>query len=193
MSSIDINIIGINNFLERFKKAPQAIKQEVGRELKDGADRIAAGAIRDAPVDEGGLRRGISAAKDNELLYRVVSAAKYSPFIEWGTRRRVSVPGALASYAAGFKGRGEGSAEEFQKAILGWVRRKGIRFDSAGKFKSGKRKGNNKQLTFEQTAMIIWLYLSFRGIKPQPFFFKNLDKERPIITGKVAAALNRVV
>lgn len=192
MSVLTFDIKGFQDVLTRLERAPNTIVQEVNRELKDSADRIARNAKRDAPVDEGRLRNEISVVKVSETQYDVVSPVSYSPFIEWGTRRKVRVPSELASYAAKFKGAGTGSAADFLKAIMGWVKRKGVRFDSAGLFKSGKRKGSNKPLTVEQTAYIIFHFIMINGIAPQPFFFKNLDAEKPILLERVRKVLDNI-
>lgn len=187
---------GMKDVLDRLKRAPATLAKEVDRELKDSADRIARNAQRDAPVNEGTLRRGITVAKIVDMQYTITSSAGHSPFIEWGTRRKVSVPAELSSYAAQFKRSSDtavsGSVGDFLKAIMSWVRRKGIRFESAGKFKSGKRKGNNRKLTIEQTAYIIFHFINIRGIKPQPFFFKNFDAEKPVLIKNVENVLKDI-
>lgn len=180
------------DLLDRLKRAPGLLVQEVSRELKDSADRIAGGAQRDAPVDEGALRRGITNHKVSDTEYMITSAARQSPFIEWGTKRRVKIPSALQQYAAQFRGGGGGSAEEALKAIMGWVRRKGIKFDNATRFKSGQRKGQNRQLSLEQTAYIIFHYIMINGIKPQPFFFDKLTKEEPVLIKNINNVLKDI-
>lgn len=192
MSVLTFDIKGFQDVLTRLERAPATIVQEVNRELKDSADRIARNAKRNAPVDEGRLRNEISVVKVSETQYDVVSPVSYSPFIEWGTRRKARVPAELASYAAKFKGAKGGSAADFLKAIMGWVKRKGVRFDSAGLFKSGKRKGKNKPLTVEQTAYIVFHFIMLNGIAPQPFFFKNLDAEKPILLNNVRKVLDNL-
>lgn len=184
------------NLLDRLKRAPQTLVQEVDRELKDGADRIMQRALRtlssNKTIDEGGLARGISVKKEREMEYVVVSSARHSPFIEWGTKRRVKVPAGLQQYAAQFRGSSGGTAAQALKAIMGWVRRKQIRFDSATRFKSGQRKGQNRQLTLEQTAYIIFHYIMINGIRPQPFFFPSLDAEASIITKNIENVLKNI-
>lgn len=192
MNVLTFDIKGFQDVLTRLERAPATIVQEVNRELKDSADRIARNAKRDAPVDEGRLRNEISVVKVSDTAYDVVSPVSYSPFIEWGTRRKARVPAELASYAAKFKGKAGGSVGDFLKAIMGWVKRKGVRFDSAGLFKSGKRKGKNKQLTVEQTAYIVFHFIMLHGIAPQPFFFKNLDAEKPVLLNNVRKVLNNI-
>lgn len=195
--SVDISIQGLNQFLDRLKRAPKTLQDEVGRELKDGADAIVQRAKRklssNKTTDEGTLSRGISRVDKGPLEYEVVSAAKHSPYIEWGTKRRVSVPAELSAYAATFKGKGGGTFAEFLKAMLSWVRRKGIRFDSASRFKSGPKKGRNRQLTYEQTANMIALYILYNGIKPQPFFFNSVKEEEPNIIKHVEDVLKDIL
>lgn len=194
MSNFKIQLKGIERLLDRIQKAPMKIKLEISRELLAGAEDIVRNAIRDAPVDEGGLRRGISLEKKDDLNFKVVSAAEYSPFVEWGTRKKVSVPAELSSYAQTFKGaKGSGTRAEALKAITGWVRRKGIRFDSSKTFKSGKKKGQKKKLTIAETALIIFYSIMVNGVKPQPYFFKNYFEQAPIIVKRIEAVLNRVI
>jgi HK97 gp10 family phage protein len=187
------NVVGLDALIARLQNAPQQIVKEVSGELLDAANRIAGNAIRQAPVDEGGLRRGITVKKVSATEYAVVSAARYSPFIEWGTKKQVSVPSSLKAYAATFKGIKGGTKEQFLKAITGWVRRKGIRFDGSQSFKSGKKKGQKKKLTIAQTALLVYYSILSKGIKPQPFFFDNLAKESPLLIKRVEAVLNRIV
>jgi bacteriophage HK97-gp10 putative tail-component len=193
VSVLTFDIKGFEDIMGRLERAPARLVEEVNRELKDSADRIARNAKRDAPRDEGRLANAISVEKVSDTEYNVISPVSYSPFIEWGTRRKVRVPAELASYAAKFKGKTDGSVGDFLKAIIGWVKRKGIRFDSAGLFKSGKRKGKNKQLTVEQTAYIVFHFIMLNGIAPQPFFFKNLDAEKPVLLGNVTKVLKDIV
>lgn len=192
-NAITFRVVGLDQLLARLKGAPKKLVEEVSGELEAGADDIAAGAIKDAPVDEGGIRRGISVARKNRTEFIVTSSARYSPFMEWGTKKRVSIPSSLTSYAAQFKGIKGGTKEQFLKAITSWVRRKGIRFDSTVSFKSGKRKGQRKKMTIKDTAYIIYLSILRNGVKPQPFFFKNLDKQAPMILKRVETVLNQTI
>jgi hypothetical protein len=186
------DVRGLKDLQRRIDAAPAILRKEIDREIRDSADKIARNAQRDAPVDEGKIRQQINVEKTEDMLYKIVSAAEYSPYVEWGTKRRAKVPSELASYASQFRGKGRGSAQEALRSILGWVRRKGIRYESAGKFKSGQRKGRNKQLSYEQTAYVIFHYIMITGIKPHPYFFKNFDAEKPRIIKNIEAVLNRI-
>lgn len=58
-----------------------------------------------APVNTGFLRNRISVSKTVQLQAEVVSSTNYSPYVEWGTGTRVSVPSELQAYALTFKGK----------------------------------------------------------------------------------------
>lgn len=191
------NVVGLDALLSRLQNAPKQIVKEVSGELLDAANNIARNAQKTLAVnktnDEGGLSRGITVKKISDTEYAVVSAARYSPFIEWGTKKKAVIPSSLKAYAATFKGIKGGTKEQFLKAITGWVRRKGIRFDGSKTFKSGKRKGQKKKLTIEQTARLIMFSILSKGIKPQPFFFDNLAKESPVLIKRIEDVLNRII
>lgn len=183
---------GFTQLQNRLNRASVAVRKEIDAELGFAAENIARNAKRDAPVDEGRIRGSISVQKKKENEFDIVSASEYSPYMEWGTKRRVKIPTALAAYASQFRGPGRGTAAEAIRSLTGWVKRKGIRYDSAGKFKSGKRKGHAKQLSYEQTAWIIFHYIMLVGIRPRPYFFKNFDNERPKLLKNIENVLNRI-
>lgn len=170
-----LDLIGFAEIQQKMLTASERMSKDVEGVLERNAQIIARNAKRSAPTDEGYLKGQISVTKDGKLAYGVVSPARYSPFIEWGTKRRAKVPAELQNYALQFKGLKTGSAEEALNAIAGWVKRKGIKFASAGK----------KKLTVEQTAYIIFHFIMINGIKPKPFFFHNFNNQRPIIIENV--------
>lgn len=88
------------------KSLPDKIVKEVNGVIEDGAKVFVSLAKRDAPVDMGVLRNSISYAPLGKTVYEVVSGAYYSPYLEWGTITKVSVPGELQAYASQFRGKG---------------------------------------------------------------------------------------
>lgn len=103
---ITIDIKGLKELQAKLDKLPKIIEQELSGVLERGAQVFVRNAKRDAPVDFGFLKNLISYAKAGELSFQVVSGSKYSPYLEWGTITRVSVPEELAGYAIQFKGKG---------------------------------------------------------------------------------------
>lgn len=103
---VKVDIIGFDEFEKRVKAASKKVANEIAHEVTVAGDLFVRNAKRDAPADLGQLRGGISNQKIADMTTEVSSVAKHSPYIEWGTITRVSVPGELMEYAAQFKGRG---------------------------------------------------------------------------------------
>lgn len=101
-----INIAGVKELQARLNNVSKEVHKEVLGEIKDAAQKWVAFSKRDAPIDFGKLRQNITADISPSWGASVISNAKYSPFIEWGTITKVDVPGELAEYAIQFKGRG---------------------------------------------------------------------------------------
>jgi len=179
--TLTFDVKGFRELFARLDKAPSTLVQEVQRELKDGADRIAGRALRKVPKGEGGIARSISVQEISKTQYDVVSAAFYSAFVEWGTKSKAQIPPELAAYAAQFKGYKGGTLADFLKAITGWVRRNTIKFSGAG-----------RNLTLDETARIIMIHILKYGVKPQPFFFDGLKQEEPIILKHIEAVINDI-
>lgn len=109
---IKINVIGLKEEQAKLLKATSTIKKEVAAVIEAGAKEFVRNAKRSAPVNKlqggGNLRQMISyyPMGGDSLTRTVVSGAKYSPYIEWGTITRVNVPAELQAYAMQFRGRG---------------------------------------------------------------------------------------
>lgn len=163
---------------QRLSQADANITAVVATELQDGAQSIAAEAKQRAPGDQGILRNLIGAVKVDPLNWEVVSAAEYSPYLEFGTGQYVSIPAGLEEYAAQFKGNfssgtySEGGGLTFKEAIFAWCERHGI----------------DKELWYA-----IYISVAVHGIHPQPFFFPAAQRLTPIIIDGVTKALEKVI
>ena len=110
----NVNIVGLKELQDKFKKMPENLQKEVRGVIEDGAKTFVRFAQRDAPVNKGkyggNLRLGISygqlIADKTHTTFEVVSNAHYSAYLEWGTITKVKVPAELAAYASQFKGKG---------------------------------------------------------------------------------------
>lgn len=170
--SKNISITGLGELRARLAKAPQNITKVVSAELQDGANGIAAEAKQRAPGDQGILRNLISAAKIDPLNWKVVSGADYSPYLEFGTGAKVSIPAGLEEYAAQFKGGGQSSVLSAKEAIFAWCERHGI----------------DKEAWYA-----IYISIMANGIKPQPFFFPAVNRQTPIIIDRVKKAIGDAI
>lgn len=101
-----INIAGVKELQTKLNNVSKQVRSEVLGEIKDAAQVWARNSQRDAPIDLGKLRQNITADISPSWGASVISNARYSPYIEWGTVTKVDVPGELADYAIQFKGRG---------------------------------------------------------------------------------------
>lgn len=172
---IKISTTGLAELIRKLATAPKEIQREVEAKLEDAASSFVARAKRDAPKDVGFLAGQINFAKTGPMKYDIASQSAYAGYLEFGTKKKFqNIPG-FEDVAAQLKGTGTGSADDALKNIKAWVRRKGIRFQSAGTFKSGKKKGQNKDLSAETTAYIIFHFIMLNGIKAQPYFFKQVE------------------
>lgn len=180
MANNPFRINGLTGLKTKLKSFPATLKAEIDAELHASAATIERNAKRDAPVDIGGLRQGISANKLGELEYEVVSAARYSAYVEFGTRTKVRIPAGYEEYAKQFQGKaaGGGGLDEFFLNILEWVQHKGI----VSKTRGSQSKKDNAAF---DAAYAIFLSILKNGINPHPFFIPNVEKERPELIKRI--------
>lgn len=170
-----IRASGFEELRQKLEKAPQRVTELVDGVFDNTAKEFVQRAQREAPKDTGFLTGEIGKRKERDMRYNIFSSSGYAGYLEFGTKRNFKpIPG-FEKEAAELKNLGSsGSAEEAIQNITEWVKRKGIRFESASKFKSGAKQGQNRLLTIEQTAWIIWHFININGIKAQPYFFKQV-------------------
>lgn len=175
---VTIQIKGLKELQARIGNIPLHVISKVDGEMQVAANDFVNRAVDDAPVDEGLLRNMITAKKNKVLDYEIVSGAGYSAYVEFGTKSRVQIPSDLTNLAAQFKGKNVESGDfyAFVLRILAWMKRNGI---SAGTYsvKTRRRQGNKKQKFEEDLQLATGIVYSIlkRGIKAQPFFFKQRD------------------
>lgn len=191
MASVTVKIEGLKGLKAKLNKRTAEIKSMVGMELQESANTMANGAVADAPVDQGLLKAQISVKKVDQLNYEVVSPNFYSPYLEFGTKTYVQVPAGLEEVASKFRGKSPhgGSVDELFLAIIDWVKRKGL----SGRYsvKTKRRQGSkNEQLSEDyDIAFPIVRAILKKGIKPQPFFFKQLAGEKEALLKRVKEIL----
>lgn len=112
-----IKIKGLDKILKKLQDVEQDIIEEVDMELQSASFDMERLAKNAAPVNIGFLKNNISSAKVADLAYEFVSQADYSAYVEFGTKTYVRVPKGLESYAAQFRGKGEGKLSLAKKGI----------------------------------------------------------------------------
>ena len=106
--SSGVNIIGFKEFQAKLKALPNDLQAKADLFVQDAGLEWEGRAKRSAPIDKGGgagLVGNIVYEKKGNMQAEITSAKLYSPYVEWGTGTRVSVPVELQSYAIQFKGK----------------------------------------------------------------------------------------
>lgn len=188
---IKISAPGIAQVLKDLDSYEAKTKALIHAELKSSVQTIVRNAKREAAKDAGGLAGGIDYKEIGPTLFEYFSQMGYSGFVEFGTRRKVKIPPEVQKLGIQFKyEKQSGTAEQALRFITAWVKRKGIRFDSASTFKSGKNKGKNRKLSVEETARFIFHRIMIFGTKPQPFYFPALLNETPLLQKRLELIIN---
>lgn len=185
-TGFSFQVQGLDRLLKVFDQLPESTQKELGAELEVTAGEIRDGAKRDAPVDETRVQGSISFKKINVTEFEVVAQTFYAGYLEFGTKKKVSVPAGLEEVAASLRGPVSGQGNPID-ALTGWVKRKGIVIGLKVKGKAAKQNQDR------QTAFIIWNHIKKFGIKPQPFFFKQLQPAEKNLKERVANIIKRII
>ena len=138
-----------------FKNATKEIKKDLENEILMTTEAVADQAQVNTPSNTGFLRNSITAEVDGlEGVVRV--GAKYGPFIEFGTGTLVDAPAEWEQYASEFKGKLDGTFEQFENSLKDWMRNKGIP---------------------EEAFFPIAMKILRVGIRPQPFLYPAFKAE----------------
>lgn len=184
MKGFTIHVDGIDNILKRLNQFPAKLQTQIKGELKLAAEEVKRNSAKDAPGDTGKLRQSIVVNHETGISSTVNVQAGYGGYIEWGTKKKARVPAELAAYASRFKGKTSSPAGlKLNTAILAWVKRKGI----GGKLtKSGKvSKSKDSQAQQKFVAFLIARKIFREGIKPRPYFFKNVFAVRDKLVQRI--------
>lgn len=187
---ITVSFKGIGDLKKKINDFKKQVPKEIDAELRQGAEDIRADAVREAPFGAGGgLQRGIQKEKKGPLNWEVVSNAKYSGFVEFGTGGKVSIPAGLEEIAMEVKNAAvTGTAEQAIESLTDWARLKKIKIKSGKKTKSGKE----KFLSYEETAKVLFIRIMKYGMAPHPFFFKQFDKHEKDIVRSVEKVIEKI-
>jgi len=184
-----VSIKGLAEFKKEIATASKQIKEIVSAEVQAAGAEFVSLARRDVPVDQGALKGSISYFMQNDLSAVIVAQKFYAPFIEFGTKGKYTpIPG-TEDIAAQFKGYKGGDFMELLRMIVRWVNRKGI----TGRYsvKTRKRVGSKIDRLAEDYAAAWPIALSIlkNGIKPHPFFFKQMEVVWPKMVNNIEKAL----
>jgi hypothetical protein len=159
-----IKITGVEQAINKLKNVKDDIVQEIDDEVAAGVEKMARQAKRDAPKDTGFLTGKISAVPIKPLEWELVAQSNYAAYMEFGTKGFVDIPAGLEQYAAQFKGSNNSGGVKLKDAIYAWCKRKGIP---------------------KERWWFIYRQIRDKGVKPHPFFFRNVFAVRPEIVRNI--------
>lgn len=183
-------VTGIAGLKAEFASASKDLANIVEQEVESMAKEWVAGAKRDAPVDQGVLKAGISYLI-NDKRAEIFSNVFYSPFMEFGTKGHYTpIPG-TEDIAAQFKGYKGGDFMQMLRMIVRWVNRKGI----TGRYsvKTRKRVGSkvNRFAEDYSAAWPIVMSILKNGVRPHPFFFPQMNVVWPQMVRNIQARIEK--
>lgn len=190
-TGFSFKVEGVDKLLTLFKRLPKQAQTELSSELKLTAGEVRDGAKASTPVDESRLRSSISVKKVSITEYDVVVQTFYAPYMEFGTKSNTSIPAGLESYAAQFKGSSGQPKSDPLKALEGWVKRKGL----VGFNPKTQRRSNSlsTQQKIKALAWVIWRHIKKYGVRPHPFFFKQLPKAETNLKQRAANVIKKII
>jgi HK97 gp10 family phage protein len=175
-SSFSLQVKGLDQLIKKFKEAPKEIVEDLDRAFVQAANTWVNGAVQEAPVFDGKLKGSIRFERAGVLHFTIIAGVFYAPYIEFGTKKKVRVPPGLNEVAAQYKGGTGGSFKDLLASIEKWVRKNNI--------------GDRKKI--KSTAFVIAVSIAKNGLKPQPFFFKQMPKAEAIIVNEFKEIQKRV-
>lgn len=196
-------VTGLNEVLRKLKDFGAKGEQMAKAVVSATANDIRNEAIRNAPANYGRLRQSITVVVlDDGYRNDIQVGVPYGAYVEWGTGTYVSVPAELQSLAITFKGKGKSGGKsgdfedsDFFKAILDWVRKKGIAYGATFSVKTRRRTGN-KNANAEadkQAAYVIAMSILKKGIKPQPYLYPAYLRYKGDFQKRLEAGVDRLV
>jgi hypothetical protein len=167
---VSIQVEGLDRLIKKLGRIPDAVSAEIDAELSAVANEFMNRARGDAPVDQGLLINSITVNPLKVMDYEVVSGADYSAYVEFGTKSKVQIPADLAAYAAQFKG--AKSTGDAKQMIYAWCKRVGIE---------------------EKYWFAVYVKIMRDGIRPHPFFFKQLPQAQADINKNLKEVVIRAL
>lgn len=193
-----VQVKGLASLQKQIETASEKVRQVCEMEVQAAGQDWVAGAVRDAPVDQGALKGSISfkqsdthTANSSLISVEIVAQKFYAPFVEFGTKGKYTpIPG-TEEIAAQFKGYKGGDFMDLLRMIVRWVKRKGL--TGTYSVKTQRRTGS-KITQFAEDYKAAWpiaLSILKNGINPHPYFFKQGDTVWPQMIQRMQKALQR--
>lgn len=175
MSRIGFSVTGLDEVRKSFNNLSGFQKKVIRTEFEEAIRETSYLMRRDAPVDQGrpGIKNSIKYRMIDDLNGEIYNEVPYAPFMEFGTRRRISIPSKVSDYAAQFRGRNYNTGKNVIVLIEEWVRRKGIAATYSVRTQKRTKRTKSENRTERQLAFLIWRKIKTEGVDAQPYFFSD--------------------
>lgn len=191
-TGFSFKVQGLDRLIGVFNRLPKQVQNELKEELKVTAGEIRDGAKRDAPADEARLKQAITTKTTGQLEFEVVAQTFYAGYLEFGTKSNAVIPAGLQDIASQLKGSAPGQGNPID-ALTAWVKRKQI----AGTYSVKTRRRTGGRATQDQqnrsVAFLIWRKIKRFGIKPRPYFFKQMQPAEGRLKQRLAAIIKDLI
>jgi HK97 gp10 family phage protein len=193
MAGVFFDVSGFDVLMTKMNKMSNDIQENVLYEVNASALNVQSNAKKYVPVNLGQLRNSIQlkeSLSSGKLVFTIGSKLSYAPYIEFGTGGKVSIPNGYSEFANQFRGKTGGTFAQLLKALIEWVKRKGI----VGTYsvKTGRRTGGKaiQQKQNESAAYAIAISILRKGLRPQPFLIPAYEQEIPKLKDNLKRILN---
>lgn len=179
---VTFRLDGVQDAINRLAKVGGQVAEDVEDELAAGANDIRASAARNISSQIQNTTRqmlgGLYVAQVGPLRFEVGNNVYYAPYIEFGTRGKVSVPKEMQAIAAEIQKRpSRGKFPDMVDAIYKWAVKKGLwsKDDADGKWRA--------------VRMASSIYRN--GIAPQPFLYPAYIENRSKIIERIKKVVEK--
>jgi hypothetical protein len=194
-----LKLEGVDGVLKEIARFRTGIKTEVDDLLQEAANEVVTRAKLAAPSNFAELKNSIQQKREKSLKYLIFANAYHAPYIEFGTRGKVSIPAEMQEVAAEVKGRSKrGNWETFIADIKVWMKKRGVGGTVIAQVKSGKRKGQFKRASkkaqsdyIDNVAFLIARSIYKNGISPQPFLYPSFLSVKGKLINDIRVAVEK--
>ena len=194
-----LKLEGVDGVLKEIARFRTGIKTEVDDLLQEAANEVVTRAKLAAPSNFAELKNSIQQKREKSLKYLIFANAYHAPYIEFGTRGKVSIPAEMQDVAAEVKSREKrGNWETFSADIKVWMKKRGVGGTVIAQVKSGKRKGQFKRASkkaqsdyIDNVAFLIARSIYKNGISPQPFLYPSFLSVKGKLINDIRVAVEK--
>jgi hypothetical protein len=192
MAGIFFNVTQFDESLIKLENLTQKLKNDIINETNASALKIQSEAKKNAPANFGTLRGSIHLKESGGIdkkVFIVGSDLSYAPYLEFGTGGKVDTQG-YNDFANTFRGKTGGTFDEMIKALVMWVKRKGL--VGTYSIKTQKRTGSRKVQSKENDSAAYAIALSIlrKGIRPEPYLIPAYETEVSLLKDRIKNIVN---